>query len=100
MTTIGLDFVVMKDNRGYECGFFWSDVQQIIGVYKTNEWVEVKFRNDHEGIYSLSLKMPVNEFLEQVKKQLTYPTRSYSDGEFFLTHETKDAITPMSIEED
>lgn len=80
MTTIGLDFVVIKDNRGCQSGFFWSDVQQIIGVYddhqvigthkEVDESVKVKFRNDHKGTYTLIFVMPVKEFLEQVEKQL------------------------------
>lgn len=66
----GSDFVVIKDNRGFESGFFWSDVHQILGVYEHDEWVRVKFRNDHDGFYSLKIKMPVKEFLEEVEKQL------------------------------
>lgn len=83
MTTIGLDFVVIKDHRGFESGFFWSDVHQFLGEYERDEWVRVKFRNDPEGFYALKMKMPVQEFLEQVKEQLNHPPRLYADGDRF-----------------
>ena len=70
MDVMGLDFVVIKDHRGYESGFFWSDVLQFVGVYENDDWVKVKFRNDREGVYTLKMKMSVQEFLEQFKKQL------------------------------
>lgn len=66
----GSDFIVIKDNRGFEIGFFWSDVYQILGVYEDDNWVRVKFRNDYKGYYSLACNMSVHEFLEQVEKQL------------------------------
>lgn len=76
MTTMGLDFVVIKDHRGFESGFFWSDVQQVmnvIGIVDESATVKVKFRNDHEGTYTLIFVMPLNEFLEQAKEQLNHP---------------------------
>ena len=87
----GSDFIVVKDNRGCEAGFFWSDVQQIIGVYdeartswsddhqvigthkEVDERVKVKFRRDADEAYTLIFVMPVKEFLEQAKKQLNHP---------------------------
>lgn len=83
MNTIGLDFVIIKDHRGFKTGFFWGDVQQILGVYEDDEWVRVKFRNDQEGCYSLKFKMPVDEFLAEVKEQLNHPPRLYADGDEF-----------------
>lgn len=107
MTTIDLDFVVIKDTRGYEGGFFWSDVQQIIGVYdeartswsddhqvigthkEVDESVKVKFRHDADDVYTLIFVMSVKEFLEQVEKQLNHPSRLYSDDkEFPLPQDT------------
>ena len=76
---LGSDLVVIKDNRGFEAGFFWSDVHQFVGVYDAAEWVRVKFRTDHEGDYTLKMKMSMQEFLEQVEKQLNHPPRLYSD---------------------
>lgn len=85
MNTIGLDFVIIKDHRGFESGFFWSDVQQFLGEYEREEWVRVKFRNDREGFYSLKFKMPVKEFLEEIKKQLNHPPKLYADNKEFLS---------------
>lgn len=79
----GSDFVVVKDNRGCEAGFFWSDVQQIIGVYGGDESVKVKFRRDTDETYTLIFVMPMTEFLEQAKKQLNHPPRLYSDAKVF-----------------
>lgn len=67
----GSDFIHIKDHRGGECGFFWSDVQQFANVFEEDdEWVRVKFRNDPEDTYTMMFNISVKEFLETVKKQL------------------------------
>jgi hypothetical protein len=93
MITLGLDFVVIKDNRGYEGGFFWSDVQQVIGVHDDVESVKVKFRDDREGAYTVMFEMPVTEFLAEVKEQLNHPDKLYKDDEEFLSPAHNEILT-------
>lgn len=91
MITLGLDFVVIKDHRGCQSGFFWGDVQQIISVYtqitgnQPTEKVEVRFRDDPKETYTLVFEMAINEFLAEVKEQLNHPPRFYSDVDVMPT---------------
>jgi len=76
----GSDFVVIKDHRGFESGFWWSDVLTVLGEYPEDDervWVMVKFRSDRQP--DLHAKMSMTEFLEQVEKQLSagIPNPSY-----------------------
>jgi hypothetical protein len=93
MIGLGLDFVVIKDHRGYEGGFFWSDVQHVIGVHDDVESVKVNFRNDHEGAYTLMFEMPVAEFLAEVKEQLNHPDKLYKDNKEFLSPAHNEILT-------
>ena len=66
------DFIVIKDHRGFESGFWWSDVLTVIAVYpgpdEGEDWVKVKFRSVRQP--DLHVVMSMTEFLEQVEKQL------------------------------
>lgn len=67
----GSDFIVIKDHRGFESGFWWSDILTVLGEYPgpdEGEWVKVKFRSDRQP--DLRIEMSMTEFLEQVEKQL------------------------------
>lgn len=68
----GSDVIHIKDHRGFESVFWWSDVLTAIGVYpgpdEGEDWVKVKFRSDRQS--DLHIVMSMTEFLEQVEKQL------------------------------
>lgn len=67
----GSDFIRITDHRGFESGFWWSDVLTVIGEYPEDDerdWVKLKFRSDRQP--DLHIAMPMTEFLEQVEKQL------------------------------
>lgn len=67
----GSDFIRIKDNRGFESGFWWSDILTVLGEYPKDDesdWVRVKFRSNRQP--DLHAKMSMTEFLEQVEKQL------------------------------
>lgn len=84
----GSDFVVITDHRGFESGFFWSDVLTALGVYPGDgeeDWVKVKFRSDRQS--DLHIEMSMAEFLAEVSKQLgPTPTPSYvTPGQVTIT---------------
>lgn len=68
----GSDFIHIKDHRGFESVFWWSDVLTAIAVYpgpdEGEDWVKVKFRSDRQP--DLHIEMSMTEFLDAVKKQL------------------------------
>lgn len=69
----GSDFIHITDHRGFESGFWWSDILTVIGVYPEpddgeEDWVKVKFRSDRQP--DLHIVMSMTEFFEQVEKQL------------------------------
>lgn len=68
----GSDFIHIKDHRGYESGFWWSDILTVIAVYpepdEGEDWVKVKFRSDRQP--DLHVVMSMSEFLTDVEKQL------------------------------
>lgn len=68
----GSDFIHITDHRGFESGFWWSDILTVLGVYpgpdEGEDWVKIKFRSDRQP--DLHIVMSMTEFLEQVEKQL------------------------------
>lgn len=86
----GSDFIYIKDHRGFESAFWWSDVLTAIGVYpgpdEGEDWVKVRFRNDRQS--DLHIVMTMTEFLGEVRKQLSagLPKPSYiTPGQVTIT---------------
>ena len=67
----GSDFIRIKDHRGFESGFWWSDILTVLGVYPEGgeeNWIKVKFRSSRQS--DLHIEMSIPEFFEAVEKQL------------------------------